>query len=68
MAATTRVYLVTIGECDRLVRATHPSHALHHVARDIAMVKVPTQDELIDCLADGIKVEDIKQEQAELPT
>ena len=50
MATPTRVYIVTIGDCDRLVRATHPSAALMHVARDIAAVGVASQDELIDCL------------------
>lgn len=68
MAAQTRVYLVTIGENDRLVRATHPSHALMHVARDIAHVKVAGQQDLIDCLQDGIEVESINAEQQELPT
>lgn len=66
MAAQTRVYRVTIGENDRLVRATHPSHALMHVARDIAAVTVATQDDLIDCLKDGIEVESIKHEQQAL--
>jgi hypothetical protein len=28
-----------------------------HVARDIARVGVASQDDLIECLADGIKVE-----------
>ena len=68
MAAQTRVYLVTVGENDRLVRATHPSHALMHVAREIAAVKVASQDDLIQCFEDGIKVETIKAEQHELQT
>lgn len=68
MAAQSRVYRVTIGENDRLVRATHPSHALMHVARDIASVCVASQQDLIDCLGDGIQVEHIKPEQHELPT
>lgn len=67
MAQPTRVYRVTIGENDRLVRATHPSHALMHVARDIAAVCVATQDDLIECIEDGIKVEDLRQEQQEIP-
>jgi hypothetical protein len=63
----TRVYRITIGDNDRLVRASHPSQALMHVARDIASVCVASQQDLIDCLADGIQVEDIKPEQRELP-
>lgn len=65
--SATRIYIVTIGENDRLVRASHPSTALHHVARDIAMVRVATQQDLVDCLADGIQVEDIGPEQQQLP-
>lgn len=67
MAAATRIYLVSVGENDRLIRATHPSHALMHVAREIAAVKVASQDDLVQCLADGIQVETIKAEQQELP-
>jgi hypothetical protein len=66
--AITRIYIVTVGETDRLVRAAHPANALMHVARDIASVRVAGQQDLIDCLEDGIKVEDIKAEQQELPT
>lgn len=66
--AATRIYIVTIGENDRLVRAGHPSTALSHVARDIASVRVATQDDLLQCLQDGIKVEDIKAEQGQPPT
>ena len=67
MATQTRIYRVTIGENDRLVRAAHPSHALMHVARDIAAVAVASQQDLIECLEDGIKVENVRAEQAELP-
>ena len=65
--ATTRIYLVTVGATDRLVRASHPANALMHVARDIAKVKVASQDELIQCLADAVDVENIKAEQQVLP-
>lgn len=64
--ATERIYMVTIGENDRLIRASHPSNALQYVARDIAKVRVATQDDLIECLNDGIKVETIKAEQQTL--
>lgn len=65
MAGNTRIYIVTIDKTDRLVRATHPSHALMHVARDIAAVKVASQDALLQCFESGIKVETIAQEQTE---
>jgi hypothetical protein len=57
MATPTRIYRIVIGASVRLVRAVHPSAALMHVARDIAAVKVASQDDLVNCLADGIKVE-----------
>ena len=62
MSTTERVYLVLIGENARLIRATHPSQALTFVAKDIAKVTVASQQDLIDCLTDGIKVEDAKAE------
>ena len=62
MTTTARIYRITIGETARLIRATHPSQALTFVAKDIAKVTVATQQDLIDCLTDGIKVEDAKAE------
>lgn len=54
MATPTRIYLVTIGATDRLVRAAHPASALMHVARDIAKVCVADQDDLVSCRINGI--------------
>jgi len=68
MAALTRIYTVSDGKTDRLVRASHPSHALMHVARGAYSVHVSTQEDLETLLPAGVKVEDIKQEQGELPT
>jgi hypothetical protein len=51
----------------RLVRATHPSHALRHVAADAFTVRVSTQDDL-ETLLPRAKVEDIAAEQQQLPT
>jgi hypothetical protein len=62
MATPTRIYLITIGDKKRLVRAAHPASALMFVARDIAAVSVATQNDLIDSLAQGIKVESAKDE------
>jgi hypothetical protein len=72
MAAMTRVYIVTQKVAEdgkehrRLVRATHPSHALRHVADSQFQVTTASQDDLIDCLKKGIEVETIKAEQTEL--
>lgn len=70
MATQTRTYTVTDKDTGdaRLVRATHPSHALMHVARGAYDVRVSTQDDLIEMLPAGVKVEDIKHEQQALPT
>jgi hypothetical protein len=62
MSTTERIYMVLIGENARLIRAAHPSQALTYVAKDIARVTVATQQDLVDCLQDGIKVEDVRAE------
>lgn len=51
----------------RLVRASHPSHALRHVAAEAFAVRVASQDDLIAAIKAGAEVEDIKAEQHELP-
>lgn len=61
MKAAQRIYLIRVGDSDRLVRASHPAQALPHVARDIATVKVASQDDLVQCVADGVKVEDANE-------
>lgn len=66
--AATRIYAVRDGKTLRLVRATHPAHALRHVADETFEVTVAGQEELVKALADGAKVEDIKAEQQQLPT
>jgi hypothetical protein len=43
----TRVYLVQIGGSTRLIRANHPTRALMHAARRVAVARVATQDDLI---------------------
>lgn len=70
MAATTRIYLVQDagGNSKRLVRATHPGHALMHAARTTFDVHVASQNELVDLLGRGIEVEKITGEQQQLPT
>ena len=63
-----RIYVITIAGVKRLVRAGHPSSALAYVAKDIAVVNVAGQEELVTLLAAGAKVEDIKGEQQQLLT
>jgi hypothetical protein len=62
-----RVYIVGYGQEIRLVRANTRAQALNHVAHGIINVDVPTQDQLIDLISGGKKVESsIKQESEEL--
>ena len=71
--ATTRVYVVVPKVSEdgkpvprRLVRATHPSNALRHVAADQLQVAVASQEDLISCLRAGVVVESIAHEQTEI--
>lgn len=63
----TRIYAVKDKtNTVRLVKATHPSHALRHVAADSFSVDVASQDQLVELVSGGTAVETIKQEQIEL--
>lgn len=62
MATPTRIYLINLEGIPYLVRAAHPSAALMHVARNVASVRVASQDDLLNCIADGVKVESAKDE------
>ncbi len=63
-----RIYLVTVGDKQRLVEATHPANALMHIARDMASVRVPSQAELVTAVKSGVEVESVKHEQQQLPS
>lgn len=56
----TRIYLVSRKGVDhaRLIRAATQAQALRHVALDEYMVDVATQDQLVDCVSEGVHVED----------
>lgn len=56
-----RIYIVGTGGIIRLVRATHRAKALAHVARSTINVSVATQDELVEALGRGIKVEAVTE-------
>ena len=60
-----RIYLV--GSSDpsiknRLVKANAPSQAIAYVAKQILSVKVASQDDLVNALTQGVKVETFKEE------
>lgn len=70
----TRIYVVAPKVVEagqpivrRLVRCTHPSNALRHVAADQFVVAVASHDDLEALLPAGVKVEKIKAEQQVLP-
>lgn len=52
-----RIYVVGHGDKVRLVRAPHRAQALAHVANSIITVSVAKQDELVQYISDGVKVE-----------
>lgn len=63
MATAKRIYVVHIahggenGTETRLVRAPNPAQAIRHVADQTITADVATQDDLVDLINAGIKVE-----------
>ena len=57
MATATRIYLVNGPTGSRLVKATVASQAITHVAKDEFTAKVASQDDLVEALSNGVKVE-----------
>ena len=66
---TTHIYLVADKATNkpRLVRASHPSVAVRHVAADAFDVRVATHDDLLSAFEAGVTVEKLAGEQQELP-
>jgi hypothetical protein len=58
MATSTRIYIVTSTDgATRLVKATVASQAITHIAKNTFTAKVASQDDLVEALSNGIKVE-----------
>ena len=57
MATATRIYLVNGPTGNRLVKATVASQAITHVAKSAFSAKVASQDDLVEALSNGVKVE-----------
>ena len=55
-----RIYIVGMNDGVRLVRATSRQQALSHVARQLIVAKVATQDELVQHITAGVVVENYK--------
>ena len=56
----TRIYVVTYAatRTARLIRAQNRAHALRYAAKDVLTASVPTQNELVTLLQNGVKVEE----------
>jgi hypothetical protein len=57
MATATRIYLVTGPTGTRLIKATVASQAITHAAKSAFTAKVASQDDLVEALSNGVKVE-----------
>lgn len=57
MATATRIYLVNGPTGSRLVKATVASQAITHVAKSAFSARVASQDDLVEALSNGTKVE-----------
>lgn len=68
----TRIYIV--GSSDpafpiRLVKAAVRQQALSHVAQSLFTVRVASQDDLVNALTSGVKIESARDaDQLEIPT
>lgn len=64
---TERIYKIESSLAEpRLVRASNRHQALSHVANSVFSVNVASQDDLVDYLGKGIKVENYKPLNQEL--
>ena len=52
-----RIYAVKDGDTTRLVRASHPSVAISHVARSKFSAAVASQEQIVEAMNTGTKVE-----------
>jgi hypothetical protein len=55
---TQRIYLTIHGESSRLIRASTPSAARNHVAKNSIIVSVASQDDIVRMIQDGRVVEE----------
>ena len=58
--AQSRIYLVGTPNGVRLVRASVRQQALTHAANQLLTVRVATQDDLVNAMEMGIKIENYK--------
>lgn len=60
-----RIYIVN-SDAPFLVRAANRHQALSHVARATMKVEVATQDDLVELLSAGVKVQEASPEQSDM--
>lgn len=63
--ASQRIYIVNGPTGARLVKASVASQAISHVAKSAFSAKVASQDDLVEALSNGIKVETYGSEPGE---
>ena len=63
--ASQRIYIVNGPTGTRLVKAAVASQAISHVAKSAFSAKVASQDDLVEALSNGIKVETYGAEQGD---
>jgi len=63
--ARTRLYVVGHGTHARLIRADHPATALRFATKDV-VVRVASQEDLVQLVQAGVKPELAKPENGEL--
>lgn len=61
-----RIYLVGTKDGVRLVKAAVRQQALTHVANSLFEIRVASQDDLVEALGNGVKIEQYSGEQEEL--
>jgi hypothetical protein len=54
------VFLVTVGNQKRLIRAPHKNTAIRHIRPETVEARIPTPEELMQCGIEGIVIEDVK--------
>jgi hypothetical protein len=57
MATSTRIYLVNGPTGTRLIKASVASQAITHAAKSAFTAKVASQDDLVEAVSNGVKVE-----------
>ncbi len=58
--AQSRIYIVGTPNGLRLIRAAVRQQALTHAANSMFTVRVASQDDLVNALSDGVKIENYK--------